>query len=147
VVVVNSREAVLIAKDILFEFGLHDWRVELDRAVRRFGQCRYQTKTIGLSRALVELNDRSQVEDTIRHEVAHALAGPEAGHGNVWKRTALAVGARPERCYSSAQVVAAPAPWFLLCEGCGFTATRHRRTRGLFGCPDCHKILRWIRTA
>ncbi|MYB34820.1 MAG: SprT family zinc-dependent metalloprotease [Gammaproteobacteria bacterium] len=30
-----------------------------------------------------------QVNDAILHEIAHALAGPKAGHGSEWKAIAL----------------------------------------------------------
>lgn len=143
----NAHEAVTLALDILDTYHLTDWHVQLDRSVRRFGVCRHRTKTIGLSRALVELNDRAEVEDTIRHEVAHALAGPDAGHDQHWKNMARHTGARPERCYDSAQVVAVQAPLALVCDTHGIIARRHRRARGMFACRQCGGIVRWVRTA
>ena len=142
----NADEAVILAEDILDEFRLTGWTVELDRSVRRFGVCRHRTKTIGLSRALVELNSYAEVNDTIRHEVAHALAGPEAGHDEKWKRMCNYVGARPVRCYDSAQVVQVTPPLALVCDVHGVIARRHRRTRGTFACGrHCGRILRWVR--
>ena len=35
------------------------------------------------------------VTEVILHEIAHALAGPEAGHGPEWKAIAIRLGARP----------------------------------------------------
>jgi len=33
----NALEAIGFAQELMTEFGLVDWRAELDRAVRRFG--------------------------------------------------------------------------------------------------------------
>ena len=54
----NAMEAIEFAQDLMMEYGLHGWRVELDGAVRRFGVCRASRKMITLSRKLVELNDQ-----------------------------------------------------------------------------------------
>jgi hypothetical protein len=67
---------------------------------------------ISLSRAFVEGNERAVVEDTIRHEVAHALAWEhdrETGHGAAWAKWCEVTGAEPRRCYDEAEVVL-PAP-------------------------------------
>ena len=49
-------------------------------------------RTLGWSTSL------RQVTDTILHEIAHALAGPGAGHGPAWKATASRLGATPKSC-------------------------------------------------
>ena len=36
-----------------------------------------------------------QLLDTVLHEIAHAIAGHEAGHGLLWKATARRIGATP----------------------------------------------------
>ena len=53
---------------------LPTWKFEFDRSKVRFGKCSYGSKTISLSRHLVELNADVEVRDTILHEIAHALA-------------------------------------------------------------------------
>ena len=35
------------------------------------------------------------IQDTVLHEIAHALAAPEAGHGPLWKTVARRIGAAP----------------------------------------------------
>ncbi len=124
----NVAEAVELGEILLGEFGLYSWAIALDRSKVRFGQCRHRNHTIGLSKALVELNAREDVEDTIRHEIAHALCGVGAGHGRAWKSMCYRVGARPQTCYDSNKVVAAPAPWALVCPTDGYRHPRHRRT-------------------
>ena len=71
------------------------------RAVRRYGQCRYSKKEIGVTKVLANLNTIEETKDVVLHEIAHALTGPGHGHDFVWKRMCRKVGARPERCYTS----------------------------------------------
>jgi predicted SprT family Zn-dependent metalloprotease len=120
------------------ELGLPTtWRLEFDRAVRRFGRCCYRTQTISLSEPLVRRNGREEVEETIRHEIAHALVGPGHGHGRVWKQMAVACGARAERCYSADRVAAPAAPWIGTCPRCKHEYPRHRRRH--MSCGRCER--------
>lgn len=68
----NPSEAVQFAQELLSEYGLHGWRVDLDGAVRRFGCCHYSRKLITLSYQLVRMNSETDVLDTILHEIAHS---------------------------------------------------------------------------
>ena len=103
------------------------WRFQFDTAKRRFGVCRYGRKRIGLSKPLTEANDIEQVRDTILHEIAHALAGYEAGHGPEWKKVCVQIGAKPERCYTSEDTNTIAGKYRAVCGGCGKTHTRHKR--------------------
>lgn len=103
-----AEEVATIARRELDRHGLTDWRFEFDRANVRFGACFYQAKKITLSVGLTEANwknNRAEVIDTIRHEVAHALAGYEAGHGPKWRRACITTGATPTACYSPSKVL------------------------------------------
>lgn len=84
-----------LTEDLLAEHGLDGWRVRFDNAGRRLGVCRHSQKIIGLSRQHVAVGSDETTEDTIRHEVAHALAGPGEGHGARWKQIAARLGADP----------------------------------------------------
>lgn len=59
------------------------------------GMCNYKYKKLFLKHNHALHNTEEKVIDTILHEVAHALAGPGAGHGPLWKRYARIVGADP----------------------------------------------------
>ena len=142
----------LMCKHALVSKG---WSFQFDESVRRFGLCSYRTKTISLSRTLVELNPIEQVRDTILHEIAHALAGPTAKHGRVWQLMAQSIGAKPERCYSSDEVQTPIAPWRAVCQFCHRVIKRHRMRKSLMqawcSCPvsaaQHPKVyLRWERT-
>lgn len=104
------------------------WTFRFDNARRRFGLCRYTTKTIYLSRHLVGMNAEAEVLNIIRHEVAHALAGSAAGHGRLWKLQCLVTGARPERCYSQKSGVQVPKGRYQgTCQSCGLVLQRFKR--------------------
>ena len=70
------------------------------KAVRRYGQCRYRSKEIGITKKLANINTVEETKDVVLHEIAHALTGPGHGHDYVWKRMCRKVGAKPERCYT-----------------------------------------------
>ena len=52
------------------------YRFKFDNAKRRFGQCSYTNKRISLSKPLSSnnLDNFFQINDTILHEIAHALS-------------------------------------------------------------------------
>lgn len=60
------------------------WRTNFSKSTNKLGQCSYDEKRIILS--LLHLNSASEAEviNTIKHEIAHALAGPGHGHDYVW---------------------------------------------------------------
>lgn len=108
--------------------ALTGWTVEVSgRAVRTLGLCVHRRKLIRLSGAYIELNAADEVLDTVRHEIAHALVGPGHGHGPVWKRMAVAVGAKPVRCARG--VVLPPGRWSATCPSCNTVFHKYRRPR------------------
>jgi predicted SprT family Zn-dependent metalloprotease len=116
--------------------GPGGWRFEWGRGYRTLGTCVYRTKTIRISRPYAEVNEEKQVEQTVIHEVAHAVAGPYAKHGPEWKRVARNLGmVRPRARVAASSIVVPQAerslPWTQECPSCG--ATYHRRTRPIQG--------------
>jgi predicted SprT family Zn-dependent metalloprotease len=125
-----------LARELLDRYGLRSWRFRYDRAVRRFGCCHHSRATITLSQPLTALNPESEVRDTLLHEIAHAIAGPQAGHGPEWKRYAALVGARPERCYD--ETIVAPRPRYIsACPNCRKVYHRHRAPKVRVACSAC----------
>ena len=118
------------------------WRFAWDRAVRRAGACHYERRTVTLSRPIFSIEaNRHDVHDTLLHEVAHALAGPDAAHGPEWRRLARSIGARPERCHALATP---PLPLLGTC-ACGTDHQRTRRPKGRYVCRQCGGTIRWHR--
>ena len=127
------------ACEALQRFGLYaeGWRFKWDRARRRFGSCNFGKKEITLSRYLASLNDIAQSRDTILHEIAHALAGREAGHGPQWRAACRRVGARPERCYNTSEVVQPKSRYVRYCNNCERVIPVYRRSKSKHACGFC----------
>lgn len=117
------------------------WRFEFNDSKTFFGRCNFTRKLILLSAPLTLLNDELQVEDTILHEIAHALAGSKAGHGKLWKAVAVSVGANPERCYDTAEVTQPEGRYKAVCPGCqqAHFMYRRRTSKKRVACTNCCK--------
>jgi len=89
-----SRVATL-ARDLMDEHGLDAWTFAFLEAERRLGDCHFQERVIRIGRAHALDAGEAEIRDTILHEIAHALAGPEARHGPKWKAIAKRIGATP----------------------------------------------------
>ncbi len=123
------------------------WTFAFDRARRRLGACHGRTKQITLSRHLATSLDAREVEDTIRHEIAHALDVVTRGwtaHDAVWKQWATRCGATPTRCYSGDLPTDADALYRCVCPDCGHTAARHRQPVHALICTECRKSKRRV---
>ena len=78
--------------------------------------------------------DPDQMRDTLAHEIAHVIAGIEAGHGPAWRRAARSVGHSGERCATQAAAQAVgieraprrPMRPVAECDRCGYTIERRR---------------------
>jgi predicted SprT family Zn-dependent metalloprotease len=120
------------AKELLDEYELHGWRFEIEATKGAVGRCHYNRKVIGYSKYFIE-SSWNDIEDTLRHEIAHALVyihhGPQHGHDRVWMAYAIKVGARPVRCTTTA-ISNAKHNYVIKCTGCGRTWKRHRLKAG-----------------
>ena len=68
------------------------WSFGFDRATTRAGLCSYSTHRITVSRHLASRYEDDEIHQVLLHEVAHAIAGPRAGHGPRWKAVASDLG-------------------------------------------------------
>lgn len=118
-------ERVQVWADALIRLHLtgDSWSFRFDHAKTRFGQCDHRNKTITISRYLASSAADDDVHQVLLHEVAHAIAGPRAGHGPRWREVARDLG------YDGGRTHNAPA------------ATEHARWRGV--CPAGHEIIRF----
>lgn len=103
------------------------WRTVLDNGYRRYGVTKYGYRTIGLSKIHTVLGQQATIIDTIRHEVAHAVAGPHADHGWKWQQEAVRLGASPNSGSSASAAYAEKMYKFVVtCEKCGATFKDHK---------------------
>src|SRR5689334_17680081 len=115
--------------------GLADWTFRLSAAGRRLGVCKYRRKRIEIAAYYARHSPAAAVRDTLLHEIAHALAGPTAGHGPAWKAVAARIGATPRACDTSPDTVVKPGDWRASCGACGKVHHKYRRpTRTGYHC-------------
>ena len=84
-----------MARRLMDEHGLTGWALAFVEARKRLGHCHFQDGMIRISRTHALEGSEEQIRDTVLHEIAHAIAGYEAGHGPLWKATARRIGATP----------------------------------------------------
>jgi len=123
----DLNELVELAAARMKEHGLSDWTFRVGRAKRRLGVCNYRAKRIEIAAFYAVNNTVESVLDTLLHEIAHAIAGPAAGHGPDWKAVAARLGATPRACDNSPHTVVQPGDWQTTCPSCNRVHHRYRR--------------------
>lgn len=123
---------------------LSRWSLQVNpRLKRALGRCcfRFNRRTgetvnrrIEMSADVLRRNagDHPEVIDILRHECAHALAGPDNGHNHVWKMWAVRLGARPLREKDGEKVglkIQARMVYLGTCPTCGRHTWRRGRPR------------------
>ncbi|WP_412068616.1 SprT-like domain-containing protein [Rubrivirga sp. IMCC43871] len=122
----------------------HGWTVGFDRARRRLGACRIGDKRITLSAPLTLALAPADVEDTVRHEIAHAIDAERRGrsaHDATWKALAVACGAAPERTFAG-DLPDDDAPYRADCPSCDASHGLHRQPVRPRRCRACHAARR-----
>jgi predicted SprT family Zn-dependent metalloprotease len=121
------------ARALLARHGLGAWTFAFDQAKRRGGACHFRRREISLAVGFAEAASDAEVEDTILHEIAHALVGRRHHHDAVWQATARQIGCSAQRCHA---IEFSAHPLTARCaKGC-FAVGRHRRRRGM-RCRRC----------
>lgn len=113
------------------------WSFGFDNAKRRAGLCNFTEKRITVSRYLASKFDDDEVHQILLHEVAHAMAGPRAGHGVIWKRTASDIGYVGGRTHDG-EIAHEHAPWVGACPA-GHPHYRFRRPTREQSCGKCSR--------
>ncbi len=148
----NITQARRQAQDLVNELlGTRaTYRVVVDaRPTRRLGQCRFGAREIGLSRRFLEANEWGIVENTVRHEAAHAAVGPGHGHDGVWRRQARAFGVRnPSSRETNPELRMAPAAVAIVCPKHGIIGGRARMPKGYnrYTHNGCGQVVSFERT-
>lgn len=133
----RSREAQLI------NLADRGWTFEFNTRKRAAGLCNYTNKTIYVSKWLLNQNLHKALnfENTLRHELAHALDGAMGGrnhHNKVWKAIARQVLCTAERCYSSDEIqIVETTKYTLVCPSCGKEKASHKKNKRKSACYDC----------
>jgi len=107
--------------------GLKGWHYATNKRKKTLGLCFSKLRRLELSTNFIRHNSLALVQETILHEIAHAIVGTEHGHDSVWKAMAKEVGASPNR--TTKNVTMPLGKWQATCGGCGLLFSRHRRPK------------------
>lgn len=122
--------------------AMKGWTLVFNSRMRSFcGRCCYGPKEVHIAEWHRKQSPASEVEDTLRHEVAHILA-PGEGHSKAWKAACRKVGAKPQRLAGEGirNTERRKPKWKCECKACGRTWDRRRRVNDWHDrshiCPD-----------
>ena len=113
------------------------WSFAFDNAKRRAGLCNYTTKRISVSRYLAGRYEDDEIHQILLHEVAHAMAGPKAGHGPRWKAIGKEIGYEGKRLHDGA-IAEEHASWIGHCPA-GHEFFRYRAPTRVSAWAKCAK--------
>lgn len=148
----NLIDADRIAKKLVREHA-PGWTIEWGSAKSQFGLCQYRYQNIRLSRPLTLLNTQETFEWVVKHEIAHVLAGPAAGHGRLFMIECHKLGIKGDRCWTRAgtgEVTRIEGKVVGTCKNrCGYTCTMFKVTHASYHrgvCPNCSNRARrqWV---
>lgn len=130
----TAASVIAYVEDVIIAVGLkeHYWCFgAFINTTRVLGNCNHTNKTINLSEkffiSCVELNAREELNHTIMHEIAHALAREHfgeygKGHGRIWKMFCHKLGISANRLHEGAageRTVKKLAKWKLIIDTTG----------------------------
>lgn len=104
------------------------------------GTTDYKTKCISLAPIYVSKASDTDVQNTILHEIAHALT-PGHKHDAVWKSKAKSIGCNGDRCHN-VDVRTKPIKFLLRCPtGCTSVPSLTNKRKKDYKCDLCKEIL------
>ena len=129
----DLKKLEAIASREMAKHGLDSWTFGLSDTKRQLGVCKYRKKRIEIAEYYALNSPQESVLDTLPHEIAHAIAGPKAGHGPAWKAVAMRIGGTPRACDNSDDAAMQPGDWQATCPACTKVFHRYKRPRSLNG--------------
>lgn len=135
----SDLQRVRVWANALIRMHLDDsWSFGFDTAKRRAGACHFSERRITVSRYLAARLDDDEVHQILLHEVAHAVAGPAAGHGPAWRKVAAEIGYVGGRTHAHESATEF-ARWVGTCPR-GHVVYRYRRPSGApSSCATCSR--------
>jgi predicted SprT family Zn-dependent metalloprotease len=153
----DPRDAQRLAAQLMHDNGLSGrvgfgWMARASLTFGRYtvrkvrddlGNLKVASETIQLSKALVQSNSEARVRETILHEIAHALAGIDAGHGPLWAGACLRLGIQPRQCGAMGIDTEPPLTgWHAHCAQCGHHYHAARLPTRRISCGRCSQGFR-----
>lgn len=137
----ERREIETLARQLMNKHGLNLWGFGWCSDKTTVGWCYHGRRQIEFSIHFTEMSD-FDIEQTILHEIAHALVGAGEGHGPVWKAKGREIGYVGGRCCDTE--VQPESKYIGVCPA-GHEMYKHRRTEAViterFYCIKCPKSI------
>jgi predicted SprT family Zn-dependent metalloprotease len=134
---VNRYAAARLARKLMDEHGLQDWKIVWTRAKNTHGQCCYSIRTLKFSAVAFDHIGEAEVRNTILHEIAHALAGAGTGHGWKWQQIHRQIGGTGQQFVTKTASVSIPAAWIGECPNGHKSSGYHRAPLRVRSCGEC----------
>jgi predicted SprT family Zn-dependent metalloprotease len=114
---------------------LENWKLGVHHKKQTLGLTSYINKTISFGKYSLFYDDLKINMNTLKHEVAHVLAGSENGHNQIWKKCAINVGADPKSC----SVSDIETKYVMTCDNDCFNTKRHNKLKKYdnYVCSKC----------
>ena len=124
-----------------------EWRLRFSGRMRStLAMCRLGCKEIQLNSRYAAVAPEEQLVNTIRHELAHVLAGPMAGHGHKWALCCAWLNCSGERCSSISEEVQRAlyaGGWEAFCPVCDVTCGHMARRPKRIYRHHCKTVVQW----
>lgn len=124
----TKTQITALAHSLVSKHLPSEWKFEWNKRKSALGVCNYAKKKIFLSEYFIGRVPTDELKDTILHEIAHALTyirHGQRGHGPVWKRVCVEIGAKPVRCHEG-EIKNETFRYKIKCPSCGKESGRHR---------------------
>lgn len=125
----TKRRVTILFNELNQEYNL-GYTLKFSNARTVLGSCNWGTKVIKVSQKYLQTCSWDIIEDTIRHEIAHAIDAKRRGfssHDRVWKKVCLEVGADPSRTADIPKDMTPQKKYLQVCRKCNKTIGQTQR--------------------
>jgi hypothetical protein len=99
------------AKILIAEHCGRGWCFKWHWGCSTYGLCDYGTLTISISKPLAAVGTMSEAQQSLAHEIAHALVPHEKGHGPLWAAMCERLHSAPASRYAERDLSAKAKIW------------------------------------
>lgn len=139
----SDIEFTTLARNIMNYLGLHKWELRMEELEEDslgrplLGICDHDKYYIAFSPSRMRNMNEIGHREVILHEVAHALAGHEAGHGKGWRQIARKIGSQGTDTFNDARYQASKFDWVGECPVGHRVGSRKQPQGWNWSCTKC----------